>query len=575
MCGIVFSLRRGTDSFPEANASSTENVAQWKALCELNACRGPDHRAEHVVQLECPGGKVELTFFSSVLHLRGKEVTKQPFVSEDGDVFCWNGEVFEGLDIGEEENDGALLFRALSAAQDPRDVFAQLEGPYAFVYLKRSARRLYFARDPLGRRSLLKHQSEEQLLLASVGIDKVLEPEEVSPVEIHCIDLETFVTDGLESSIDALPRHRLGAKPEWLKPQDVNAQLPSSSEADVEDALMQQSVKDFLDVLEESVRLRVQHIPRMNKEGERHSRVAVLFSGGVDCTLLACLAHRCLPLEEGIDLLNVAFENPRKLGLAQQKGKKKQKPMPGKATAGEDAADGSESLADKYAVPDRVTGLDAVQELRAVCPGRRWNFVAVNVPYDECLFHQPHVEQLMRPSDTVMDLSLANALYFASRGSGLCQPTASSPWVPYCSPARVLLSGLGADEQLGGYSRHRRAFARDGWAGLVAELQMDVDRLPARNLGRDDRVTSSWGKETRYPYLSLSLIDFLSQLPVERKVNPLLPEGEGDKRLLRLAAKSLGMRRAAGRRKRAMQFGSRSARMGEADRKGHLRLEDI
>ena len=41
------------------------------------------------------------------------------------------------------------------------------------------------------------------------------------------------------------------------------------------------------------------------------ARVAILFSGGLDCTVLACIMHTILPLSQPIDLLNVAFENPR------------------------------------------------------------------------------------------------------------------------------------------------------------------------------------------------------------------------------------------------------------------------
>ncbi len=40
----------------------------------------------------------------------------------------------------------------------------------------------------------------------------------------------------------------------------------------------------------------------------------------------------------------------------------------------------------------------------------------------------------------------------------------------YRSRARVLLLGMGADEQMGGYGRHRTAFRRGGWAGLAEEL---------------------------------------------------------------------------------------------------------
>jgi asparagine synthetase B (glutamine-hydrolysing) len=101
-------------------------------------------------------------------------------------------------------------------------------------------------------------------------------------------------------------------------------------------------------------------------------------------------------------------------------------------------------------------------------------------------------------------------------------------------------------------------------------LQLELDRIPTRNLGRDDRVISSHGKETRHPFLSLSVVSFLASLPVHMKLDPRLEDGLGEKMLLRLAANKVGLREAARRKKRAMQFGSHSARMapGDGDRKG-------
>ena len=108
-----------------------------------------------------------------------------------------------------------------------------------------------------------------------------------------------------------------------------------------------------------------------------------------------------------------------------------------------------------------------------------------------------------------------------------------------------------------------------------SKLQLEIDRIPTRNLGRDDRVISSWGKETRHPFLSLSVVNFLARLPVHLKLDPRLEAGVGEKLLLRLAARKVGLVEASGRKKRAMQFGSHSARMapGDNDRKGDISLD--
>ncbi len=42
--------------------------------------------------------------------------------------------------------------------------------------------------------------------------------------------------------------------------------------------------------------------------------------------------------------------------------------------------------------------------------------------------------------------------------------------VAYTSPARVLLNGLGSDELLGGYGRHRSAFNSGGWQAVISEV---------------------------------------------------------------------------------------------------------
>jgi asparagine synthetase B (glutamine-hydrolysing) len=129
------------------------------------------------------------------------------------------------------------------------------------------------------------------------------------------------------------------------------------------------SVRALREQLLEALRLRVLNIPRppdvpgSADNGDGRTRVAVLFSGGLDCTVLARLCHDVLDPEQAVDLLNVAFENPRVVAQLRK------------------ANNGGE-LDDFYeACPDRITGRRSFAELQRVCPGRKFRFVAVSFAY--------------------------------------------------------------------------------------------------------------------------------------------------------------------------------------------------
>ena len=66
--------------------------------------------------------------------------------------------------------------------------------------------------------------------------------------------------------------------------------------------------------------------------------------------------------------------------------------------------------------------------------------------------------------------SLAIALYFAARGIGQIRSDPEAEPQDYTSQARVLLNGLGSDELLGGYGRHRTAFKAAGWEAVINEV---------------------------------------------------------------------------------------------------------
>lgn len=118
------------------------------------------------------------------------------------------------------------------------------------------------------------------------------------------------------------------------------------------------SVQMLHQQLVESLRLRVLDVPIPPRASPTDARIAVLFSGGLDCTVLARLTHEVLPPGQAIDLINVAFENPRI------------------ASHNRDC-----SQDDLYEMcPDRVTGRNSFAELLQVCPDRPWRFVTVSGP---------------------------------------------------------------------------------------------------------------------------------------------------------------------------------------------------
>jgi asparagine synthetase B (glutamine-hydrolysing) len=169
-------------------------------------------------------------------------------------------------------------------------------------------------------------------------------------------------------------------------------------------------------VLTESLALRIQDIPERSRPGslpsfqlnmtERSAKVAILFSGGLDCTVLARLAHDILPSSQTIDLLNVAFENPRVVKASRtnqgNNAKSKQEGRNSKIPPAQSysvhgmladpitshlfetnkhklaASSATQSLYEMC--PDRITGRKSLAELKNVCHDRHWNFIEV------CLF---------------------------------------------------------------------------------------------------------------------------------------------------------------------------------------------
>ncbi|KAG9229258.1 asparagine synthase-domain-containing protein [Amylocarpus encephaloides] len=582
MCGIHVSV------------SSTAFQPPSTDLRQLLSKRGPDHLAEAQSKIVVEGG---VTYFvsltSTVLALRGGQVRPQPFHdSASGCSLCWNGEAWRVASSLVTGNDGQMIFELLckassvySSAADSISavltVLRGISGPFAFVFLDGSHGLLYFGRDRLGRRSLLYNS---ELLPGTVALSSCADSanrawKEVEADGIYQISLrdQDKPIEGVNGS-DMLSTFMAGCQRHLWMVQDSSSPTSSLGKFNRELPLDSKplncrspSVEQLRWLLNESLKLRILNVPTPPKIVQCHNvRVAVLFSGGLDCTVLARMAHDMLPPDQEIDLLNVAFENPRSIRAAkittQSKKQRSSSPLDSAYTQsiGHAVEDSTTSPSCYELCPDRQTGRRAFRELRTVCPGRIWRFIAVDVPYEETLSHRERVVGLISPHNTEMDLSIAYALYFASRGTGLASTSDEYGSVKYSTPARVLLSGLGADELFGGYTRHTTAFRRNGFPALLDELELDVNRLGKRNLGRDDRVISYWSREARFPYLDENFVEWAVERPVWEKCgfregstehahDSEDPRIDPEKKVLRLLAYELGMHSVAVEKKRAVR----------------------
>lgn len=613
MCGICCSVSFSIEHFSK---DLKEDL-----LCNLKR-RGPNSSK----QLLKSNVNYQCLFSGHVLHLRGV-LTAQPLEDERGNVFLWNGEVFSGIMVEAEENDTQIMFNYLSSCKNESDIlslFSEVQGPWSFIYYQASTHHLWFGRDFFGRRSLLWHFSSlgKSFCLSSVGsqtsevankwqevpasgifrIDlkstsisksvvlKLYPWKYISKENVikECVNSLTQISANLPNFVSVVENEAKLYLKEPVVP--LNMMLPQTSfdihcsnissippsretlQVFLTDEHMKEVVQQFIDVLSIAVKRRVLCLPRdeyltpseVLTTCDRKANVAILFSGGIDSMVIATLADRHIPLDEPIDLLNVAFMTKEKsISTSFNKKRRKHKNC---EIPSEESSKNAASPDQHFSVPDRITGRAGLKELQAANPSRIWNFVEINVSLEELQeLRRTRICHLVQPLETVLDDSIGCAVWFASRGTGwlVTQEKVKS----YQSGAKVVLTGIGADEQLAGYSRHRVCFQAHGLEGLNKEIEMELGRISSRNLGRDDRVIGDHGKEARFPFLDENVVSFLNSLPVWEKANLALSRGIGEKLILRLAAVELGLTTAALLPKRAMQFGSRIAKMEKNNEK--------
>jgi asparagine synthase (glutamine-hydrolysing) len=228
----------------------------------------------------------------------------------------------------------------------------------------------------------------------------------------------------------------------------------------------------------------------LNTKKHLRPNCGILFSGGVDSSLVAVLSSKYLP---DITLITVGFEYSNDVKWA-------------------DTAAGLLSLKNNLHI--KIIDL---AEMGSIIP---------------------RILEVLK-TDNPMTISLGIPLYIA------------------CIEAKknnidLLLAGQGADELFGGYQRYR---AINGMDALQDAITADVERLPERDIKRDNTIARAAGVELAAPYLESEVIEFGLSIPPELKVREVDGELAG-KYILRKAAETMIPGEIAWRNKKALQYGS-------------------
>ncbi|KAM9954500.1 hypothetical protein ACTFIW_003099 [Dictyostelium discoideum] len=584
--------------------------------------RGPDSIKSKLIEIKCFQKDIDkeisisMELISSVLGLRGP-LTIQPLTDENnGNTLLWNGELFGGYEIGIHDNDTCLLLHLLSKINGNEneneeineneiereliEIMLKIKGPFAFLYWQEKKRKLWFGRDVLGRRSLLVNNEtiindKPSLIISSMGSfpngidDSIRLPkwDEINTFGLFSIHFPKIIeTNTIHfkihpwdiSNINNLNIGMISLDYDNDNDNEEESNTTATTTKEIEEVegnnidqlhfypfgrrekldiekgewsekVFNDYVNGFYEAISDSINVRLNNLPIASLEipdlirapflQEKPlplvSRLGILFSGGLDSMVLAAMSNKHMETpDEPIHLINVAF--------------------------GDD-----DSPFEEYdKVPDRKAAISGLKELQTIAPNRQWKLIKVNVGTKEMEWAKKIVYQLSYPAITIMDMTICLALWFAGRGEGILHGEElkgqDQQQQRYMTTCKVLLMGSGADEQLAGYFRHKSAFQRGSWPILQAELNKDFNRIWKRNLGRDDRVLSSNRREPRFPYLDESLISYLNGIELPYICDLSLPQGTGDKRILREVGRKLGLTESTKLIKKAIQFGSRSSK---------------
>ena len=393
---------------------------------------------------------------------------------------------YYGLYHSENQNESEILLESV------KSVLPQLDGDYSFAVYDRKYKNLLISRDSIGVKPLFYGIDKEKDLNAFASEKKALWKVGISDENIHdlqpgsilykweIVDLEDNLINSIINTDFKEIKSNFNEYKDYLDTKDdykVYKEL-------------------LIDDLYSAVEKRVENI----------SNVGLIFSGGVDSTILAVLLKQIaekrnnekdsLPLN--IRLYSVGVENSQDIKFSE----------------------------------------DIAEDL--------------NLPLKTIIIDENTVKESMRPvltaieDDNVMKLGVGMTIYLAAKAMKE-------------DNIKVALSGQGADELFGGYNRYLKHFEDntlfDAYFDLDEEIYHDIANMYHVNLERDDAVSMANGVELRVPFLDKDIINLALDIPAKYKIKD--NEDVLRKHILRDAAKSIGVPDyIADRPKKAAQYGS-------------------
>ena len=393
---------------------------------------------------------------------------------------------YYGLYHSENQNESEILLESV------KSVLPQLDGDYSFAVYDRKYKNLLISRDSIGVKPLFYGIDKEKDLNAFASEKKALWKAGIIDENIHDLQpgsiLYNWETVDLE---DNLINSIINTDFKEIKSNfnEYKDYLDTKDDYKVYKELL-------IDDLYSAVEKRVENI----------SNVGLIFSGGVDSTILAVLLKQIaekrnnekdsLPLN--IRLYSVGVENSQDIKFSE----------------------------------------DIAEDL--------------NLPLKTIIIDENTVKESMRPvltaieDDNVMKLGVGMTIYLAAKAMKE-------------DNIKVALSGQGADELFGGYNRYLKHFEDntlfDAYFDLDEEIYHDIANMYHVNLERDDAVSMANGVELRVPFLDKDIINLALDIPAKYKIKD--NEDVLRKHILRDAAKSIGVPDyIADRPKKAAQYGS-------------------